>query len=290
MDLNAARMLVHVVQAGSLSAAALRSAVPLPTLSRHIRALERELKVQLFERTTRGARLTQAGARLYEFALRGVEAFADGERAVTADEAQLRGRLRLSIPPAFDPWWTVLRCFQERYPDIRLSVYVSERRVDLIQEGVDVALRVNSVGDESLVARRVTSYRHVLVGSPKLIERLGEPKRAADLARYPCAAWAASIDGPSVWKLGGDEFDARPILATNDYRHLRDLALRGEVVTELPPFLAAPAIAEGLLQPLLPSSRLPEQSVNLLYLAHRYPSMIIRTYLDFCREAAAGLF
>jgi len=286
MDLNTVRMFVHVVQAGSLSAAAERAHVPLPTLSRRIRELERQLKVQLFDRSTRGARLTLAGARLYDYALRGVETLSDGEQAVKSDQAQLNGRLRLSIPPAFEPWWEVLRSFQQRFPDIQLSVYSTERRVDLIQDGIDVALRVGAVADESMVARRIINYRHILVASPELIKKLGEPRSPADLHRYPCAAWAASIGARSIWALGEQSFELSPVFATNDYLHLRHYALSAEIMTELPPFLAAPLIAQGRLRRLLPDHPFPEQAANLLYPSHRYPSTIVRAYLDYCRDMA----
>ena len=286
MDLNATRMFIHVAQAGSLSGAAERANVPLPTLSRRIRELERQLKVQLLERSTRGARLTEAGTRLYEYAIRGIEALADGEQAVMSDQAGLKGRLRLSIPPSFEPWWALLRSFQHRYPDIQLSVYSTERRVDLIQDGVDVALRVGAVADESLIARRIVVYRHVLVASPALIAELGEPQSLDDLRLYPCVAWVASIGERAVWRLGDQSFEPRPALTTNDYLHLRSLALSGKVMTELPPFLASTAIARGQLRAVLPNHPLPEQTVNLLYLSHRYPSTIVRAYLDFCRDEA----
>src|SRR5712692_5335834 len=151
MNLDAVRMFVSVVQAGSLSAAALRMGVPLPTLSRRLRELERELKIQLLERSVRGARLTDAGARLYEHAVRGIDALADGEEAVRSDQARLRGRLRLSLPTGFEPWWELLGAFQRQFPDIQLSVYTTDRRVDLVQDGIDVALRVGEVLHESRV-------------------------------------------------------------------------------------------------------------------------------------------
>ncbi|WP_245476764.1 LysR family transcriptional regulator [Bradyrhizobium sp. Leo170] len=105
MDLNATRMFVAVVQAGSLSAAAARLGIPLPTLSRRIRDLEQQLKVQLLERSARGAKLTDAGTRLYEHAGRGIEVLLEAEQAVMSDQARLKGRLRLSLPQAFEPWW-----------------------------------------------------------------------------------------------------------------------------------------------------------------------------------------
>ncbi len=109
MDLNALRMFVGVVQAGSLSAAA-RLEIPLPTLSRRVRELEHQLAVQLLERSVRGTRLTEAGMRLYENAARGVEILHEAEQALASDQARLKGRLRLSLPPGFEPWWELLGC------------------------------------------------------------------------------------------------------------------------------------------------------------------------------------
>jgi DNA-binding transcriptional LysR family regulator len=120
MDLNAIRMFVTVVQAGSLSAAAARLGTPLPTLSRRIRDLERQLQVQLLARSARGTKLTDAGTRLYEHASRGIEALLEAEQAVVGDQARLTGRLRLSLPPTFEPWWDLLAAFQRHYPDIQI--------------------------------------------------------------------------------------------------------------------------------------------------------------------------
>ncbi|AOX99503.1 LysR family transcriptional regulator [Jeongeupia sp. USM3] len=284
MDLNAVRMFVAVVQAGSLSAAATRLAVPLPTLSRRIRELERELNVQLLERSVRGTRLTDSGMQLYESANRGIEELAGAERAVMSDQAQLKGLLRLSLPPAFEPWWALLSQFQRLYPGIRLNVFTTERRVDLIEDGVDVALRVGAIAHEAMVARHLLSYRHVLVAGPALLERFGKPEAPADLHRFPCATWRLSAAGIARWQLGAQLFEPQAVLATNDYLHLHSRALQGEVVTELPPFLAAEALRDGRLVALLPGYPLPEQQINLLYPSHRHPSSIVRAYLEFCRD------
>lgn len=284
MDLNATRMFVAVVQAGSLSAAAARLRIPLPTLSRRIRDLERQLKVQLIERSARGAKLTDAGTRLYEHAGRGIETLLDAELAVASDQAHLKGRLRLSLPQTFEPWWDLLAAFQRRYPDIQIHVYSTERRVDLVEDGIDVALRVGAIVHEAMVARHVLSYRNVLVASPLLLEHVGVPAQPDALHRYPCAVWASRIDVPARWDLGGHLIEPRAVLSTNDYHHLCRRALGGDVVTELPPFLAAGAIRENRLVPLLPQYPLPEWSINLLYPPHRHQSTIVRTYLDFCQS------
>lgn len=283
MDLNAVQMFVAVVQAGSISAAAERLKLPLPTVSRRVRELERELNVQLLERSARGTRLTDAGARLYEHAVRGIELLAEAQQSVVSDQARLKGRLRLSLPPAFEPWWELLSRFQLQYPDIQLQVHTTERRIDLIEDGIDVALRVGTITHEAMVARRVLEYRHLLVASPALIERLGVPESIDDLHRFPCATWALGANAPSHWLLGGHSVEPRSVLATNDYAHLRSRALAGDVVTELPPFLAADAIRAGDLVELLSRWTLPQQQIHLLYPSHRHPSSIIRTYLDFCQ-------
>ncbi|MDH4167456.1 MAG: LysR substrate-binding domain-containing protein [Gammaproteobacteria bacterium] len=286
MDLNSTRMFVGVVQAGSLSAAAARLNLPLPTISRRIRQLEQQLKVQLLERSPKGITLTDAGARLYEHASRGLESLAEGAEAVRSDQARLKGRLRLSIPPSMEPWWELLGAFQQQYPDIRISVFSTERRVDLIQDGIDVALRIGAIVDESMVASRMGSYRHVLVASPRLLTRLRTPRTADALQRFPCAVWVPGASAQSVWNLGEAVFAADAVLSSNDYLHLRACALRGEVVTELPPFLAHEALARGELVRVLPRLKLPEVSINLLYPSHRHPSSLVRAYLSYCRERA----
>ena len=284
MDLNATRMFVGVVQAGSLSAAASRLGIPLPTLSRRIRDLERQLKVQLLERSARGAKLTDAGSRLYEHASRGIEALLEGRQAVVTDQARLKGRLRLSLPQTVEPWWELLAAFYRRYPDIQVYVYSTERRVDLIEDGIDVALRVGAIVHEAMVARRVLSFRNILVASPELVERFGLPDEPHALHRLPCAVWASRIDVPARWELGGHVVEPKAALSTNDYHHLCCRALGGDVVTELPPFLAAAPIREKRLVPLLPQYPLPEWPINLLYPPHRHQSTIVRTYLDFCQS------
>src|SRR5260221_11831397 len=284
MDLNAIRMFVAVVQVGSLSAAATRLGTPLPTLSRRIRDLERQLKVKLLARSARGTKLTDAGTRLYELASRGIEALLEAEQAVVSDQTRLKGRLRLSLPQTFEPWWDLLAAFQRRYPAMQIYVYSTERRMDLIEDGIDVVLRVGAIFHEAMVARHVLSFRNILVASPKLVERFGMPAEPDELHRFPCAVWASRIDVPARWELGGHVVEPKAVLSTNDYRHLCSRALGGDVVTELPPFLAATPVREKRLVPLLPQYPLPEWSINLLYPPHRHPSSIVRTYLAFCQS------
>jgi DNA-binding transcriptional LysR family regulator len=289
MDLNAVSMFVAVVRAGSLSAGAAAMGVPLATLSRRLRQLEDSLNVELVQRSARGVVLTEAGARLYEHASRGVDWLADGEMALRTGQAELSGRLRISIPPTFEPWWEVLSQFQRSYPSIRVSVHVTERQVDLVQDGIDVALRVGRSEDETLVARRLATFRHVLVAAPALIERLGMPTSVQQLSTYPVALWAPNSGSTASLLLGGERVALDPNLSTNDYAHLRRCAEAGEAVTELPEFLARPAIEAGRLVEVLAQATMPEIVLHLLFLQHRHPSSIVRAYLDFCSRVAGEI-
>lgn len=288
MDLKAAELFVAAVRAGSLSAAAAKTRVPLATLSRNVRELEEELGVQLLERSSRGTKLTDAGVQLYEHASRGIDALHEGELAVTSHRNVIQGRLRLSIPPSFEPWWELIASFQNEHPDIQVVVYTTERAVELSIEGIDVALRIGPVLHESLVAKRLLRYRHVLVASPSLLGRLGTPKEPKDLASLPAGVWVRDANSPQLWRLGDHVITPMATLAVNDYLHLRTRVLRGELVTELPPFLAAEPLRDGSLVALLPKHPFPEQEVSLLYQRLQHPSRVVRAYLDFCQKVVGN--
>ncbi|MCD2176159.1 LysR family transcriptional regulator [Rhizobium sp. C4] len=285
MDLNAVQMFIQSVQAGSLSAGAERAGIPLATLSRQVRKLERQLGIQLLERSVRGIRLTDAGMRLYEHATRGLDAFAEAERSVRSDQAQLRGRLRLSLPTVFEPWWELIAAFQRQFPNIEVNVYSTDRRIDHLQDGIDVALRVGAITHEAMLARRLLSYRHVVVAAPLFLERFGQVETIEVLQGLPCAAWCRDANSRPVWRFKDQTIEPRTVMTTNDYLHLRQLVVAGDVLTELPPFLAAEALESGKLREVLPHQPLPAQEVNLLYPLHRNPSSIVRAYLDFCQKS-----
>lgn len=284
MDLNAVQMLVTIVQAGSMTAGAERLGVPLPTVSRRIRALEQTLKVELLERSARGVKLTEAGTRLFEHASRGLDLLQEGRDALVSDQAHIQGKLRLSVPPSFSPWWQLISDFQEEHPDIRVHLLSTERRVHPVEDGIDVALRVGRVEHEALIARHLLDYRHVLVASPQFLASHGAPSHPHDLTELPCATWSLGTNTGGTWRFPEVSVTPNTVLSTNDSMHLLHSVLAGDVITELPPFIVKDAIQRGSLVPLLLDCPLPETSLNLLYPAHRHPSAVVRTYLAFCRQ------
>ena len=214
MNLNALNMFVLVVQHGGFSEAARKSGTAVATLSRNVKELEASLGIRLLERSTRHLRTTTEGEMLYQFSARGFDEIKAGELALTDRQDSLKGSLRLSIPTNIDFWWDVLNEFQDVYPDITLDIFTSERRIDLIADGIDVALRIGELKTQTAVARKIGDYRHVLVVSPKYIQEKGCPETPDQLASYPCAAWQITHETP-VWNLGGKDVEIRPVVKVN---------------------------------------------------------------------------
>lgn len=282
MDLNSARIFVNVVSKGSFSSAAKWMGIPVATVSRRVAELESSLDVRLLERSTRKLRLTEAGATLYEFVSRGVEEMDAGLLALSEKEQDLKGRLRLSMPPSFEPMWTLLENFQALHVNIDIDLFVSERRSDFIEDGIDVALRVGDIASQSAVARLLTTYRHRLVASPEFLDK-ASIESPQDILSEKCAAWSKK-ENIITWSLGNNTLAIYPYIRANDYLHMRYLALKGKCITELPPFLCKPYLQSGELVEVLPNYALPEQQVNLVYPSRKSISRITRVFIDYCIE------
>lgn len=286
MDLNALRMFVLAARSGSFSAAARQYNIPLPTLSRRIAELERELNVVLLERTVKGCRATEAGEKLLSQTSSAIDILTDAEQFPATCGSLITGRLRLTMPQSLEPWWEIIRQFQQMYPGIAVNVYTTERRVDLISEGIDVALRVGSIAEDDVVARHLMDFRHILVASPKLFLHRDLPGEPSGLVKYPCAAWGSAIGMRPVWMLSEHAYDVPATFTVNDYLHLRAGALAGDYITELPAFFAAEYIHSGELIEILPDTRLPYSSLHLVYRKHRHVSAAARAYIEFCTDNA----
>jgi len=283
MNLNALNMFVLVVKHEGFTSASRKSGIAMATLSRNVKELEEYLGIRLLERSTRHLRATTEGELLYQFSARGFDEIRAGQLALTDQSNSLRGNLRLSIPTNLDFWWQVLNEFQDKYPDITLDIFTSERRIDLIADGIDVALRIGELKTQTAIARKISDYRHVVVVSPKFISLYGKPETPDQLAQFACASWRSNQEHVA-WNLGGRDYEIRSVVKVNDYGHLLKLGLEGRAITELPPYLAKPYLLSGQLQPLFPDQKMPIQTLNLLYLSRKYMPPISRAYVDFCLD------
>src|ERR1700747_474784 len=223
-DLNSLIIFAHVVDANGFSKAARRLKMPTSTVSRRIAELEQALGVRLIERSTRSLRLTDVGSEVLEYAHRGAEISEAIENIASNHLSQVSGNLRLAIPPSISDSLLapIVVAFQKEFPDVHIQVFITERIVDQIAEGVDLAFRVGELEDSSPIAPRTLTHRHQLVASPQYLEKHKPPRTPQDLPAHKLLAF--SFWRPeNTWKFvhaNGKEkasITFKPYLAINEY-------------------------------------------------------------------------
>lgn len=281
MDLNALKLFILAVKTGSLTATADKLAMPISTLSRKIGELEKQLNIQLLERTRQGIVPTTAGKRLYEQTYLNIESLISVENTANFEHA-LKGNLRLSIPPNFDIWNDLLTDFSQQYPDIDLFCHSSEYLVDLAHDQIDVALRIGALHTDSVIAKPIFSVQGKLVASPAFIERFGCPQKPQDLNDYPLAGWASLNQRLDKLQLGRHSIIPHYHYASTNSQSLYQFAQKGLAISNLSNLSVQKHLANGSLIEVLADYPQPTYPVHLIYPSHRYPSAIARAYIDFC--------
>jgi DNA-binding transcriptional LysR family regulator len=296
-DLNSLVVFAKVVEASSFSEAARRLKMPLSTVSRRIAELEDQLGVPLLERSTRSLRLTALGAEVLEHALRGAEVSDAIESIVSNRLTIISGTLRLSAPPSISDTLLVplVTAFQASYPNVRIEILVTDRYVDHIAEGVDLVFRLAALRDSSLVARRLLTYRHLLVASPAYLERGTPPQEPQDLLGHRLLAfsyWKRDSSWTFVHKNGKDKqtFTFEPLLAINDFAGIASALLAGGGIGELPPVVQPDLLRKGLLLEVMPDWRFRSFDLSLVHLGGRHISKPCRLFKDFAARMAPTLF
>jgi DNA-binding transcriptional LysR family regulator len=296
-DLNALVVFAKVVEANSFSEAARRLNMPVSTVSRRIAELEDELGVRLLERSTRNLRLTDLGAEVLEHAIRSAELSEAVDNIVSNRLSTVRGTLRLSAPPTVsDTLLTpVVAAFQASYPDVRIQIFVTDRHIDHIAEGVDLAFRLGALKDSALVARKILSYRRQLVASPDYLRSCRPPQAPKDLLehrllsfwrREPEASWSfVHKDGRTK-----ETITFRPYLAMNDFAGLTPALLAGRGIGELPPVVQPDLLRTGRLVEVMPDWRFPAFDLSLVHLGNRHLSKPCRLFMEFATQMAQALF
>lgn len=248
---------VAVADAGSFTEAAKKLGRDPSIVSRRVGQLERELGVSLFSRTTRRVALTEVGARYHRRVQSLLEELSVASREASDVAASPRGLLRLSVPVTFGRQWIapLLPQFLARHPDIRVDARFSDRFVDVVAEGFDVAIRVGRLRDSSLTARKIAPYRNLLVAAPSYLARQGKPRTPEDLKGHACLGFTGYSGWPD-WPLtkAGKRTTIRPqgpLIADNSEVVLA-AAIAGAGITFTADWLAGPALREGKLVEVLP--------------------------------------
>lgn len=291
MDLfESMSMLVAVAEAGSLSAAGRRTGTPLTNVSRKISDLELHLGTQLIKRSSRRVALTDAGAEYIEACKRILEQVGEAERAASGEYRTPRGELVATAPIVFGRlhMLPVICEFLRAYPEIHVRLIQSDRNANLLDEHIDLALRIGPLPDSSLIATRIGTVRRVLCGSPAYFAARGMPVTPADLTQHDCITSDVLASTPD-WHFGtagsGVTVSVRSRLFVSTAEAAIDAAIAGLGVTRVLSYQTARAVADGRLLLALEAFEPMPLPVNLVYAGGRLLPLKLRAFLDFAGPA-----
>jgi DNA-binding transcriptional LysR family regulator len=280
---------VLVVDTGSFSAAARRLNVGQPAVSKTIAQLEDRLGVKLLARTTRGLTATEAGLNFYERARRSIEEAEEAELSARTAGSSLTGRLRICAAVTFARIHIIPRLpeFLARHPELEMEVVLDDRNIDLVQEGIDVALRMGRLVDSTLTARRIASSSHAVLATPTYFARSGEPARPSDLAGHEAAIYDQR-GGGSTWPFQRDgtqiAITLKGRLRVTAAEGLRAAVLANAGLAIVSEWMFAPEIADGTVKVVLKDWQLPRMDLWAVFPAGRTATAKARTFAEFVRE------
>ncbi|MBP1202058.1 MAG: LysR family transcriptional regulator [Duganella sp.] len=283
---------VEVVARGSLSAAARAEGIAPAMIGRRLDALESRLGVKLLQRTTRKLALTDEGAAFLEDCQRILAELEEAETAVAERSAHATGHLMISAPAGFGRQHVapLLPSFLSEHRDVTATLNMSDRVVDIVGEGIDVAIRIASLADSNLVSVKLADNERVVVGAPSYLKRHGEPKTLADLAKHNCLAissegsqrgWTFRDNGKNVvLKVNGN-------MGSNDGQVLHDWALAGKGLAWRSMWEVGSEIEAGKLQTVLDQHAAPGNDIYAVFAQRRHLPLRIRAFVDFLRHTYA---
>jgi LysR family transcriptional regulator for bpeEF and oprC len=293
--LQAMEVFVQVVDAGSFTRAAELMNLPKATVSTLVQSLEGALSAKLLHRTTRQVTVTTDGAAYYERCLRILSDVRDAEESLSRTRLSPSGRLRVDAPTGLSSEILVpaLPAFFERYPDIMLELGSSDRPVDLVEEGVDCAVRGGTLGDTSLIARRVGVINFLTAASPAYIARHGMPQHPRDLERHRCVNYFSAKTGKIYdWDFsrGEERIDVpmRGVIALNDSNAYVEAGLAGLGVIQMTDYMLDKHVAAGRMVQLLPDWRSDPVPVHVVYPQNRHLSAKVRVFVEWVAELFAA--
>lgn len=286
---------VTVVETGSFTAAAERLDAAKSAISRRVATLEDRLGVQLLRRTTRSLNLTDTGRSFYEHSARILADLDEAEAAVLQEHGELKGSLRVALPLSFGVRHMAgpIAEFSQRHPRVSFDLDLNDRRIDLLQEGVDLALRIGRLRDSSLIARKLFDARTVVCAAESYLEHRGVPQTPDDLATHQCLAYSNVAD-PGRWVYTDSEGVRSHVrvniaLSASSGDFLREAAIEGLGIVMQPTFIAGEKILAGELVPILQDYEWPTTPAYAVYPPTRHLSYRVRAFIDFLAETFAGV-
>lgn len=290
--LKSMKVFTTVVAAGSFAAAASRLDMSRAMASKHVLYLEERLGTRLLQRTTRKLGLTDSGAAYYERCAQILEEVEEAEAGAANLSATPRGILRLTMPISFSVRHVgpLITRYLEKYPEVQIDATLSDRRIDLIEEGLDLALRVGPSPDPGLIARRLATDRLVICAAPTYLEHHGRPARPEDLARHNCVLYSYSAAG-SEWKMTGPDGEhtvkVSGNMRVNNGDLLNQVVLSGAGLMCQPEFLVGEDIRAGRLEEVLKEYSCEPLGIYAVFPSRKHLSAKTRTFVDFLVENLA---
>jgi len=286
---------VSVVEAGSFSAAAKRLKLGQPAVSKSVAQLEERLGVRLLLRSTRGLTPTDAGQRFYEHARRAIEEVDLAEHVARDASTGLSGVLRISAAVTFARLHILpaLKTFMDRHPNLQIDIVLDDRTIDLLEKGVDVALRMGSLDDSTMTARRIAQSRRLLVGTPAYLAEAGVPKTPAELSQHQVIVYSLRGGGES-WAFGQQGKEVAVVVSgrvsVSAAEGMRTMVLNGMGLAIASEWMFSPELADGSIQPVLTDWELPPIDLWAVFPAGRLVSAKARAFVAFVEEVigAAG--
>ena len=278
---------VLIAREGSLSAAARALDLTPPAATKRLAQLESRLGVRLVNRTTRSISLTSEGETFLTHATRILDEIAEMEEAVTSARATPRGLLRVNATLGFGRTTIapLVSEFAKKYPDVEVQVEVTDKPIDLVESGFDLAIRFGALPDKRLNARRLMSNRRFLCASPKYLERHGEPATLTDLAHHRCIVHRQNDDASGVWRFvtreHSEAIKVHGALSSNDGDIALGWALDGHGILIRSEWDLAKYVESGRLKVVLPKFALPSADLFVYYPTRRNQSVRARAFIDF---------
>lgn len=282
--LRAMEVFVRIVDAGSLAAAADSLGVSAPSVVRTLAALERSLRVRLLNRTTRRSSLSDEGREYYERCRRVLAEADAADAALRSRRAEPRGRLRLTAPVTYGRMRLapVVTAFLAKHPEVDVELLLLDRVVDLVEEGVDAALRIAQLPESTLVAVPVGETRRVVCATPAYLKRTGIPKSPGDLAGHRCIVFIG-LSANDEWTFAGKpaRVQVRPMLRTNQFDVAVGAVLQGLGCGQFLGYQVEALVAERKLARILDAFAPPAVPIHIVYPHTRFLSPNVRAFVDF---------
>ncbi|UII73215.1 LysR family transcriptional regulator [Pseudomonas sp. HN11] len=286
--LTAMETFVHVIETGSFSAAAKRLGIGQPAVSKSIAQLEARLAVRLVMRSTRGLSPTEAGQAFFERAKRAIDEANEADDAARGAGAGLSGNLRISAAVTFARMHIIphLGPFLAQYPGLNVDVVLDDRNLNLVEEGIDVALRMGNMNDSSLTARKIGESRCIILGTPTYFERFGEPATPMQLLQHEAIIYTRGEGSHWTFTQGDTEYS---LVAHGRVRVTAAEGVRAAVLSHLgltlsSTWMFAPELASGEVKPVLTDWKLPARDLWAVFPTGRMASAKARAFVEYVEQ------